>query len=298
MNNCPVCSITAGKLLGEKNGFDILRCKTCGSLFSNKKDEAITASDYSEYYNENNLTVPAFTLDVIGEVIAKFDSYRQNNRLLDVGCGAGSLLEKAAELNWEVEGVEVSSSAVESLRRKNLKVFHGTLTEAAYPDDYFDVVTASEVIEHVEDPAEVLREIARILRPKGLLWMTTPNGNGISTKVLGTNWSVIAPPEHLHLFSAKGLRKLLTEAGFSDCRFDTHGFNPFEVYHFFRGQSAKANQSETNAAPDIEFDRVQNSYRLNQWMMSGKNTKRLKGLLNFTLNTSRLGDNLKIWATL
>lgn len=237
MSRCPVCQHTEKKNLGEKNGFRVFTCKNCRSLYTENIDRSVATENYDDYYHEGNLSAPEFIRKILGKVISDFGPYRQSGRFLDVGCGAGTILEEAKAQGWQAEGLEVSAPAVETLRSRGFKIFHGTLHEAAYPESYFDVVTASEVIEHVDDPAEVLREMARILRPQGLLWMTTPHANGISSRMMGTGWSVISPPEHQHLFSIRGMRELLAKAGFTDCRFAVSGFNPFELVQFYRGRS-------------------------------------------------------------
>ena len=297
MSNCPVCSHADKKKIGEKMGFEIFKCHNCGSLYTGKLDETVENFDYSHYYDESNLTIPDFIHGILSEVVSAFEPYRQNGRLLDVGCGAGITLDMARDLNWQAEGVEVSRPSVDALEARGFKVFHGTLHEAAYPDDHFDVVTATEVIEHVDNPGEVLREIARILRPNGLLWLTTPHANGLSAKAMGAKWSVVCPPEHLHLFSVQGLRDLLNEAGFKNCRFETTGVNPTELVQFLRGRQNN-NENTADAGNGQRFDRIQTGYRLNQWLVSGKHTKKIKDIMNSGLKITRLGDNLKVWATL
>jgi 2-polyprenyl-3-methyl-5-hydroxy-6-metoxy-1,4-benzoquinol methylase len=64
-------------------------------------------------------------------------------------------------------------------------VFHGEIEDAGFDDDRFDVVVLSEVVEHLTDPRTLLNEVHRILRPGGLLWATTPNGSGLSWRLLG-----------------------------------------------------------------------------------------------------------------
>jgi SAM-dependent methyltransferase len=296
MSSCPICDHTEKKKLGEKDDFEIFMCRRCRSIFAETINGAEAVWDYSDYYHDENLSAPDFVHTILGEVITGFASYRQNNRFLDVGCGAGTILEEAAKQGWDAEGLEMSPPAVEALRKRGFEIFCGTLNEASYPDNHFDVITASEVIEHVENPGEVLREMARILRPNGLLWMTTPHANGISTKTLGAHWSIIAPPEHLHLFSIKGLRGLLTDAGFNNCRFVTSGFNFMEVVRFYK---SRPNSKEKNdAAAEPAFDRVATGYQLNQWLTSGRYKKKMKNALNSALNLTRLGDNLKVWASL
>ena len=78
-------------------------------------------------------------------------------------------------------------------------MWHGTLKDAGFDDGQFDVITASEILEHLDDPLGELTEIARILRPGGLLWATTPSARSLSFRVMKERWTVISPPEHTQL---------------------------------------------------------------------------------------------------
>lgn len=252
------------------------------------------AFDYSEYYSEATLTIPDFVLKRLAEIVADFEPYRQTGRFLDVGCGAGTLLKVALNQNWQAEGLEVSDSSVEFLRANSFKVFHGELNEAAFPENHFDVVTAVEIIEHIPDPQELFDESYRILRPGGLFWGTTPHGNGLSGKVLGTDWSCVAPPEHLHLLSAKGLHIMLEKAGFRQIEIKTHSVNPYEIMQSFKKSPEPSGESSANS-PE-KFDRVQTSYDLNESLSASSWRKNVKNLLNGVLNITKLGDSLKIKA--
>ncbi|MCA1634054.1 MAG: class I SAM-dependent methyltransferase, partial [Acidobacteria bacterium] len=203
---------------------------------------------------------------------------------------------------WDAEGVEISIRAVEHVRGAGLRVFHGELAAAAYPAEHFDVVTASEILEHVPDPRALLAEVARILRPGGLFWATTPHGRGLSARVLGLRWSSISPPEHLHLFSLEGVRRMLRETGFHNARVTSEGCNPFELYRGWRrGDVMKAaaagvpNGSEARYAGG-GYERVASSYRLNRALMRNPATRFLKAALNGVLGAARGGDSIKIKA--
>lgn len=290
---CPACMSTAYSSRGRKNGFDILSCLNCKTLYTSKLPEAGSSENYDTYYHEDNLTAPDFISLRLDEIMAEFAAYRQNGRLLDVGFGAGTLLEAARRAGWQSFGVEVSERAVEHVRGMGFEVFAGTLQEAGYPENYFDVITASEVLEHVPDPHIVLREIARVLRPGGLLWLTTPHGRGASAQILGAKWSVVSPPEHLQLFSRAGGRALLAAVGLRQVRVATEGVNPFELANAFGGCSTQA-LPEANSPGGSE--RVETSYRLNEALMASPSRRLLKKMLNALLNFGRLGDSLKIWA--
>jgi SAM-dependent methyltransferase len=288
--HCAACGSVGGIKRGEKNGFDIIYCRSCKSLYTARAAaDTSTAHDYDSYYDQENLSAPDFINKRCDEIVAEFAPYRQTARLLDVGFGAGTLMEAAARAGWSVSGVEVSQTAAEHVRGLGFDVFCGELKDAQYPGDYFDVVMASEVLEHVPEPRPLIAEMARIVRPGGLLWATTPHGRGISSKTLGLKWSVISPPEHLQLFSLGSIRALLREAGFRRVRVATHGVNPSEILSNLRGHA--------NADSDAESShRVESGYQLNEFMSHSRARRTLKNMINGMLNLSRLGDSLKIWA--
>lgn len=223
------------------------------------------------------------------QIIGRFDRYRKTNRLLDVGFGGGSMLDAAARAGWAVDGVEISARAVELVRRRHPTVARGAIEEAHYPDGRFDVVIASELIEHLNDPLAFLAHVHRILRPGGLLWATTPHGRGITARVLGSGWSVISPADHLQLFSVSGVRTLLGRAGFRRSRVDTHGADPTEIARAFRQRRRPAMNREP-------FNRVESLQPLNRVFVETRSGAVAKSVINAILNGTRLGDSLKIFA--
>jgi SAM-dependent methyltransferase len=235
--------------------------------------------------------VPEFINEIMADIIAAFAPYRQNNRLLDVGAGSGNLLAVASQAGWQAEGVEVSPHSVDFLNKNNFKVFHGDLHSASFSSDYFDVVTCSEVIEHVPDPIALATEMHRILRPGGLLWATTPHEGGISKLLLGTGWTNIAPPEHLCLFSVKGMETLLKKANFKQINIEVRGFNPFEIFHNLRNWLIREKKETLTGG-----ERVEIGYQLNAALTSSPLRKTVKNFLNVVLNLTKLGDSMKIWA--
>jgi SAM-dependent methyltransferase len=300
---CPGCGSGAGSPRGRKDGFDLLSCRECRTLYIAALPGSEESEDYDGYYGEGNLAVPEFIDRRLDEIVADFAPYRRTGRLLDVGCGAGTFLRAAARAGWEAVGVEVSKPAAEHNRAAGFEVFNGFLEEARYPEGHFDVVIASEVLEHVPEPGAMLREILRVLRPGGLLWATTPNGRGLSARALGLGWSAVSPPEHLHLFSRHAARALLAEAGFGRVRVVTEGANPVELLRALRrhgpapsahgGHAAQGGQQPPPAAGN---ERVRSGYELNAFLSESPSRRLVKDAVNGLLRLSRLGDSLKIRA--
>lgn len=288
---CPACGQQAAAARGYANGIFIVRCQPCGTLFTADIEITDFAEEYETYYTEENLGAPDFVARSLDRIFAGFEPYRRSNRLLDVGFGGAFAMLAGVRAGWDVEGVEMSEPAVKNALELGLNAVHGDLKEVAYPDGYFDVVVCSEVLEHVPDPRELAEEMARVLRPGGLMWATTPHGMGLSSRLLRLEWSVMCPPEHLQLFSIRGLRHLLTESGFTTEKFITENLNPFELVH-----DAKAFLKGRVRRPD-EFDRVHSNYEILETVYSRRSLTAAKRALHVLLHATRLGDSLKVWAT-
>lgn len=146
-------------------------------------------------------------------------------RLLDVGCGAGSVADLARAGFQRVCGCDVSVHALRQARQRGMAAVCVDLNAGMLPyqDGSFDCVTCLEVIEHVVDPLRLLRELHRVLRPQGRLVMTTPNiryfRNVLKLIVEGrfphtTTDTFVWGGGHLHYFTRNDLAQLLGEAGF------------------------------------------------------------------------------------
>ena len=154
-----------------------------------------------------------------------FLPFLPNGKLLEIGCGSGELLENVRAAGWEAQGIDVDPRAVEHARMKGLPVTLASGETAQFPDNYFDAVVMSHVIEHVHDPTGLLRECWRILKPNGRISYITPNGRSLLRNMLGSSWFALEPPRHLHIFTPQAIRHLMVESGFelSSCVHDCTG---------------------------------------------------------------------------
>lgn len=150
-------------------------------------------------------------------------------RLIDVGCGEGRRLVLMKSRGWHVVGQEVDPKSEAFSLGPDFKVYLGDLHNLNLPENSFDAVIMSHVIEHLLDPLAMLMECRRILKRGGHLVMVTPNSQSMAHDYFKKKWIGLDPPRHIFIFSAKSLKAIGLKAGFSECRIwttcaNTYGF--------------------------------------------------------------------------
>ncbi len=138
---------------------------------------------------------------------------RPPGALLELGAGAGFALAAARDAGWEVRGLELSSTAA-AWARQHVGV---DITVGGADDlgdhQRWDVIAAFQTIEHFVDVRSALRRVREALRPRGLLFLTTPDHGSLSRRVFRRFW-LSYRPEHLVYFDQRSLRRILEEEGF------------------------------------------------------------------------------------
>jgi len=234
---CSCCGSSLFKPALNCEGFGYVRCTACGLVQMNPqpvKDEIIAryssvfANDYLQYELENE----AAFLKLQQLALEDSDFYKQEKALmlrakdgpsvLDVGCATGALLESLRDRGWRVTGVEISACSQYARDERKLDVRNLPLEENKFPDESFDVVLASHLIEHLNDPFSFLAETFRILKSGGYVYISTPNISGFQARLFGGHWRS-AIFDHLYLFSVRTLKKMLKKAGFKVEKTSTWG---------------------------------------------------------------------------
>lgn len=144
-------------------------------------------------------------------------------RVLDIGCGAGFLSNRLATRGWDVVGLDASEGSLAvAARRDNTRSVRYELGDARqlpFRDESFDVACAMDFLEHVDDPARVIAEASRVLRPGGLFFFHTFNRTLLAWLVVikGVQWFVKNTPRDLHVLSLfldpKEVRKKCASSG-------------------------------------------------------------------------------------
>lgn len=133
------------------------------------------------------------------------EHHGSNASLLDIGCGAGFLSNALAREGFDVVGLDSSDESLAVARRhdetNSVRYQAGNALALPYPAASFDAVSAMDFLEHVEDPAAVVAEAARVLRPRGLFFFHTFNRNPLAWLIVikGVEWFVNNTPSSMHL---------------------------------------------------------------------------------------------------
>jgi SAM-dependent methyltransferase len=173
-----------------------------------------------DYYEDlwerlpEDLAAPDFELRrsfLLGEV-------RSGDRALDLGSGTGDFTAELARAGAQAIGAEVAEAALVRARSRHAGLdFRLVPIDGPLPfeDNRFDLVWASEVIEHVADTARWLSEVRRVLAPRGRLLLSTPAHGRVRVALGGVDRFSEPLGDHLHLYTRSSLARLLDEFGFS-----------------------------------------------------------------------------------
>ncbi len=224
-----------------KKYFNLVECKKCGVIFINPQPSfkelkehyeknyyslnEIKTKDFSRkvrlrlffynlYFNENNKNNPLRILFLPVKNYFRGTIIKKNLKLLDVGCGSGQFLYEMKNLGLKVNGVEPSDFDEKSSEKYNLNIKKNDLLSAKFPSNSFDLITMNQVLEHVPNPSEIIKEIFRILNKNGTFIVAVPNKRSFAHKIFKKNWYQLDVPRHLFDFSDKILSKELKKAGF------------------------------------------------------------------------------------
>jgi len=228
---CACCGGLIFKPALNCEDFNFVRCASCGLVQRNPQpgqDEiiarysAVFGNDYLSYELENEAAF--LKLQQLALRDAKFDEVEKTlfqpdhsrvvrPSVIDIGCATGALLAALRDRKWRVTGVEISPCAGYAQKERKLDVRNIPFEEIKFPQGSFDVVLASHLIEHLNNPASFLTEANRVLKEGGHIFITTPNISGFQARLYKGRWRS-AIFDHLYLFSVRTLSKMLKKAGF------------------------------------------------------------------------------------
>ena len=226
--DCPACASPDGALSLSKNGLQYETCAQCATMYMNPRP----SSDVLDWFYQGSVNY-AYWNDVIFP--ASEDSRRvrifqprvdkvlelcrtygvETGALMDVGAGYGTFCAEVVSRGVfdRVVAVEPTPSLAETCRRRGIETVERPIEQVEIGEGGgFDVIANFEVIEHLFNPRAFVAEMARLLRPGGLLVLTCPNGQGFDVATLGAA-SLTVDHEHLNYFNPDSIGRLLSESG-------------------------------------------------------------------------------------
>jgi SAM-dependent methyltransferase len=219
-----------GPVVASANGFDVIECQQCGfkhivAIPSEKELEQAYRHEY--YTQEKPLYIDRYREDLEWwntVYTHRYDVFEQHlkssqRKILDIGSGPGFFLLNGKKRGWQVKGVEPSEQAAEHSIGLGLDVENIFFTEQSAPAlGTFDAINMGEVLEHIPQPAELLKLVHARLNPGGMVCLVVPNDFNPFQLVLrdhlGFNPWWVAPPHHINYFDFKSLASLVERCGF------------------------------------------------------------------------------------
>lgn len=244
---CDVCGCaSAHSQYTKEDGTQIARCASCGLLYvfpqrlgdaelssyyqgtrlvSTRKDVKIkhlhsplAALALREWYGYKPERAAHSSLKFLAWVIRpalirNVPPFTGEGKILDIGCGNGVYLAILKSLGWKTYGIEVNTQDCEVARGLGIEAFCQDLAEIRFPARSFDVVRMVHVLEHLSSPLAVFKEIKRIIKPGGTLYVEVPNEKSFAGACFKENY--LAAGSHLYGFSLSTLTLLCEKTGFS-----------------------------------------------------------------------------------
>ncbi len=204
-----------------KGGRDYRRCAICGLVVVSpvptaEEREKFYERDYTEETGGGTLLAAQEEMarSTARHRLQLIRRWTKGTRLLDAGCSTGVFLDVASQAGMDAEGIDLSAPAVAMAVGKGLKA-QATTMERFAPAVPYDVVTGFDMIEHVPDPVLFLRSVHKVLKPDGILALTTPDTGSFSCWMMGRAWHLYIPRIHIVHFNRSNLAMLLEREGFT-----------------------------------------------------------------------------------
>lgn len=265
---CIVCK-SKQKYIFMYQGFHYYRCNECQLVSTYPlADLQTTEKHYASKYKKGNyellrkfakqyLTVYEQFATILQKRLTEKNKSLKGLKVLDIGCFTGDFLRIMQKRGADVYGIELQDEAVKIANKKlQGRVSKADITTFKFSKNTYDIITLLGLVEHVPDPAALLKSSYKLLNTDGIIMIQTPNSTSLLARVMGKFWPPFSPIEHVHLFSKKSLIDALRKEGFIDITFTTHRkklpigyvynmFNNFgpEFYRLLKPLNATLNKS-------------------------------------------------------
>ncbi len=229
---CDLCGSEETQPVKEIDGWHIVSCDRCGFCFLDPRPvqveqvyEEVDESRWNRRESQDSLPRELFFAGQLRAIEKALGPVDRDKRILDFGCGTGQFLDVAQARGWETHGQELDPLA-ETIEARGHKAYIGQLQEAGIEESYFDAVFCSAVFEHLHNPATQLRSLFEIVKPGGILLITSvPNFGSATIKMNIANFYANSPPGDVNFFTPKSMATMVEANGFQVLRATSYGFD-------------------------------------------------------------------------
>ena len=222
------CNICGSRKVGRAITFDtfegrgsryenvaVIRCAKCGIRRRSPELNDDYEEEYHAPYMDQGSAIHSHMLRHFADLMThRFAGFRPGNeKLLDVGCSTGRVLQLAKTMGFVAEGLDYSAWAADHCRALGFTSATGSLLGQWAEGEQFDVVHCSHTIEHVPDPVAYLMEMHRLLRPGGHLMLAFPNFASLPRLYWRKKWPIWCLDSHLWQFSLSQMEAICRQVG-------------------------------------------------------------------------------------
>ncbi len=233
--SCPACDGDSFIEEFEKLGFKYVSCKNCSTLFVSPRPQLDTLKEFYSKSPSSSFWVNEFFMPVAevrrekifkprADYVSKILDTSKRWVVGDIGAGIGLFLEELRNLlpGNRYIAIEPSVEMADICNKKGLEA-KCICIEDINGMGNFDLLTSFELLEHLFDPASFIKKVYTLLKPGGLLLLTTLNCKGFDILLLWDKSKSIIPPHHLNFFNPSSMRHLLERSGFEVIEISTPG---------------------------------------------------------------------------
>jgi 2-polyprenyl-3-methyl-5-hydroxy-6-metoxy-1,4-benzoquinol methylase len=246
--NCDLCDKDDFKPLLDEYGFTFGQCRNCSLYYirvrPTEERQAKIVEDTSfknsqSSMKEEFLVQSLFREEECSEYLQTIENFVKGGRLLDVGCGIGTLIWFAKKRHWQVEGVELNKYKLEIARRMNIgKIYSRPVEELNLPKVSYDIVAMINVFGHLRSPKRTLKHLMSLIKPHGCLIMRTGELRHNPTK-RDLPPSGLGIPHHLYCNSQKTFELYGKAIDADIIYYKSIPFNEYFIRNKFRYKSNK-----------------------------------------------------------
>ncbi len=229
--NCPLCDADSYDTVFIKSGFPHVRCIECELVYvtpilSREEYEKLWEAEdswESILENEHQIRMQALEANYSIDVAGLYLDHTNGNglRICDVGCGPGTLLDEANKRGYDVMGIEPNKRCHARLAEKHIDFIGDFFPLRQDVSDKFDCLFMLNVLEHMQDPLQIVFEAKQLLKPSGLLYLSVPNIDAFVNRIMHEKAGVFGGHSHVQFFNKKTLGALMETTGFEILEYET-----------------------------------------------------------------------------